>query len=183
VNKFIGHLHTINSHRRLVLKLCFKCGLYKQGLLHDLSKYSPIEFFSGVKYYQGYRSPITAEKIEKGYSKGWLHHKGHNKHHWEHWIDTMTDFENYNIDMPDEYIIESVLDKIAASKIYKKQEYTNSSPYDFFMNSKERHKMSKYNASKIEKCLLYLKENGEEKALIHYKELYKQVKNNGNAIY
>ena len=32
---------------------CFKIGLYKQGLLHDLSKYSPTEFLVGCKYYQG----------------------------------------------------------------------------------------------------------------------------------
>lgn len=28
----------------MVLRYCFKCGLYKQGLLHDLSKYGITEF-------------------------------------------------------------------------------------------------------------------------------------------
>ena len=57
-----GHFTTITRHKLLVTFSCIKCGLYKQGLLHDLSKYSPTEFFAGVKYYQGYRSPIDAEK-------------------------------------------------------------------------------------------------------------------------
>ena len=35
----IKHFITITKHRHLVMKLCFKMGLYKQGLLHDLSKY------------------------------------------------------------------------------------------------------------------------------------------------
>lgn len=75
MNRFWGHLTTITRHKLLVGKLCFDCGLYKQGLLHDLSKYSWVEFSSGVKYFQGNRSPIDKEKEVIGYSKGWLHHK------------------------------------------------------------------------------------------------------------
>ena len=52
LHNFNGHLHTVNSHRRLVRKYCFKLGLYRQGMMHDLSKYSPSEFIPGVKYYQ-----------------------------------------------------------------------------------------------------------------------------------
>lgn len=87
MNKVLAHLHTINKHKVKVTHLCFRCHLYKQGLLHDLSKYSYIELKTGFHYYQGFRSPIDAEKEEKGYSLGWLHHKGRNKHHWEYWLD------------------------------------------------------------------------------------------------
>ena len=66
---------------------CFRLGLYYQGLTHDLSKYSPSEFWRGVKYYQGYRSPNDAERRENGVSLAWLHHKGRNRHHFEYWID------------------------------------------------------------------------------------------------
>ena len=55
--KALKHLQTINHHKLLVMKHCFKVGLYKQGLLHDLSKYSPTEFLVGCRYYQGTRSP------------------------------------------------------------------------------------------------------------------------------
>ena len=88
--RFWGHLKTITLHKLRVTRLCFKMGLIKQGLLHDLSKYSPVEFWAGVRYFQGNRSPIDAEKEAKGYSEGWLHHKGHNKHHWEYWIDPVS---------------------------------------------------------------------------------------------
>ena len=47
------HFKTITRHKLLVMKYCFRIGLYKQGLLHDLSKYSPTEFLVGCKYYQG----------------------------------------------------------------------------------------------------------------------------------
>lgn len=57
-----GHFKTITKHKLMVMKYCFRAGLYKQGLLHDLSKYSPTEFLVGCKYYQGDRSPNNAER-------------------------------------------------------------------------------------------------------------------------
>ena len=84
---FRAHLHTVNRHRRLVRHYCFKLGLVWQGLTHDLSKYSPTEFWRGVKYYQGWRSPNDQERLENGVSLAWLHHKGRNRHHFEYWID------------------------------------------------------------------------------------------------
>ena len=75
------HFKTITMHRILVMQGCFKMGLYWQGLTHDLSKYSPTEFKTGVQYYQGDKSPNAAEREAKGYSESWLHHKGRNRHH------------------------------------------------------------------------------------------------------
>ena len=66
--KWLEHLKTINHHKRLVMELCFKLGLYRQGLLHDMSKYSPTEFLVAAKYYQGTRSPNAAEREAKGYT-------------------------------------------------------------------------------------------------------------------
>ena len=89
--KAFAHFCTITKHKKLVLKECFRVGLYKQGLLHDMSKYSWTEFRVGCRYYQGTRSPNNAEREEKGYSSAWLHHKGRNKHHYEYWIDYSLD--------------------------------------------------------------------------------------------
>ena len=65
----LKHFITITKHRHKVMKYCFKIGLYKQGLLHDLSKYSFVEFFNGAKYYKGTRSPISEERKKIGFSK------------------------------------------------------------------------------------------------------------------
>lgn len=174
-----GHSLTINKHRLEVMRLCFKCGLIKQGLMHDLSKYSFIEFFSGVKYYQGYRSPIDAEKEDKGYSLGWLHHKGRNKHHFEFWLekDYYSNPLSFKcLEMPLNYLLEAACDKIAASKIYKKDNYTDSSAYDFLMNGKDQYFMGPENCRRHKLLLEYLKDNGEEKALAYYKDLYHKWK-------
>lgn len=176
IKRFTGHLSTINHHRFLVKSMCFKCGMISQGLKHDLSKYSFQEFWPSVKYFQGNRSPITYEKELKGYSECWLHHKGRNKHHWEYW----TDRKGYNLiahEMPFNYVLECVLDKIAASKVYRKKDYTDNYPYDFFEKSYEIHVMNPTNAKQIETLLIYLMDNGEEKTLNYIKELYSKWKN------
>lgn len=82
----LAHFKTITYHKYLVMKGCFAVGLYRQGLLHDMSKYSPTEFLVGAIYYQGDRSPNNAEREYRGYSSSWLHHKGRNKHHYEYWV-------------------------------------------------------------------------------------------------
>ena len=132
--KALKHLQTINHHKLLVMKHCFKVGLYKQGLLHDLSKYSPTEFLVGCKYYQGTRSPNNAEREATGYSTAWLHHKGRNKHHYEYWID-------YSIvpgegivgqKMPVKYVYEMFMDRIAASKTYLGDKYTDKEPLQYY---------------------------------------------------
>lgn len=112
-NNAWNHFRTITHHRLLVMKGCFQVGLYRQGLLHDLSKYTWTEFKTGVRYYQGDRSPNAAEKEIMGYSPAWLHHKGRNKHHFEYWIDVSTREDNWRIvgvKMPVRYFVEMVMD-------------------------------------------------------------------------
>ena len=68
--KAIKHFQTITKHKILVMQECFRVGLYRQGLLHDLSKYGWTEFRVGCRYYQGTRSP----KMQNGKTKGILLH-------------------------------------------------------------------------------------------------------------
>ena len=132
---FFNHFGTITKHRWLVRKYCFECGLIWQGLTHDLSKYSPEEFFQGCKYFQGDRSPTVAERLNEGASKAWMHHKGRNKHHPEYWIDFNDETRKYEpIMMPKEYLVECFCDRIAASKIYLKDKYTDSAPLEYHIN-------------------------------------------------
>ena len=132
------HFKTITEHRIEVMKGCFKVGLYVQGLTHDLSKYSLTEFLPGAKYYQGFRSPNVAEREAIGYSSAWLHHKGRNKHHFEYWIDyPIRDKDTGKVKaiparMPNRYIVEMFMDRLAACKIYQKEAYTDASPLEYY---------------------------------------------------
>ena len=117
MNKYWEHFKTITKHKIEVGKMCFKFGLFWQGITHDLSKYSPTEFMSSARYFQGDKSPIEKEKEELGYSLAWAHHKGHNRHHWQHWVDwTNKDNKTYGTKMPYKYAIEAICDWIGAGK-------------------------------------------------------------------
>ena len=85
--KFWGHLSTITRHRHRVIAHCARAGILWQGLRHDLTKYSPTEFWQGVKFFDGTHSPTEDERRTLGYSLAWMHHKGRNRHHWEYWTD------------------------------------------------------------------------------------------------
>lgn len=156
------HFCTITYHKLLVAKGCFKVGLYRQGLLHDLSKYSWTEFRVGAKYYQGTRSPNNAEREEVGYSSAWLHHKGRNKHHLEYWLDYVGGEECGfgGMRMPDKYIVEMFMDRIAASKVYMGERYTDSSPLEYYQKGKVI--LHKEVRDLLEHLLHMLAEKGEE---------------------
>lgn len=175
MKNFFKHLHTINKHRRLVRKHCFKCGLIWRGLTHDLSKYSPVEFINGCRYFQGYRSPTIHERETNGYSKAWLHHKGRNKHHFEYWTDYNPVLKRYvPIMMPEEFLIEMFCDRIAASKVYLKDNYTDSSPLEYFMNKDMEIEMHEQTKSQILFLLKMLKEKGEKETFKYIKYHHKK---------
>ena len=150
--KAFAHFCTITKHKKLVLKECFRVGLYKQGLLHDMSKYSWTEF------------PNNAEREEKGYSSAWLHHKGRNKHHYEYWIDYSLEGPNLlaGMKMPVRYVVEMFLDRIAASKVYLGDAYTSDAPLAYYENGRADELMHKDTRELLEKLLHMLAEEGEE---------------------
>lgn len=163
-NKYIKHFITITQHKFIVMKLCFKCGMIKRGLLHDLSKYSFIEFFSSAKYFQGNRSPIDAAKEENGYSLAWQHHKGHNPHHWEYWIDNIGTYKNTPCRIPYEYVIEMICDWVGAGIVYSKQKCDFDAPYseplEYYLAHTNERIFHPETQELIECCLNDIKDKG-----------------------
>lgn len=173
--KIWQHFCTITAHKMLVLKGCFKVGLYRQGLFHDLSKYGPTEFWRGCKYYKGYMSPNNAERMEKGYSAAWLHHKGKNKHHLEYWMDYSVGDKNgegtkiAGMKMPICYVVEMFIDRVSASKNYQKDKYTDESSLVYYNNSKEHYILHPDTRALLEYLLTMVWKYGEEKTFAFIK--------------
>lgn len=126
INAF-KHFALIVRHKHRVLINCTRCGLFFRGLVHDLSKFSPEEFFESAKYFQGNRSPIGVCRRATGVSRAWLHHKGRNKHHIEYWLDP--DAPETPI-MPYKYAVECVCDKLAATVTYRGKDYAPTAPLE-----------------------------------------------------
>lgn len=171
------HFKTITKHRWLVMLGCFRVGLYRQGLTHDLSKYSPTEFWTGARYYQGNRSPNAAEREDKGYSEAWMHHKGRNRHHFEYWIDVDPVEKIYKpVKMPLRFLAEMFCDRVAASKIYRGEKYRDSDPLDYFLSRKPTRSIHPETSDMLEKLLRMLADQGEEAAFAYLRELVKAGK-------
>ena len=140
MSKFINtfkHLHKINKHRWWVFYYCCKAGIPWRGLVHDLSKYSPTEFWESVKYYSGTRSPIDACKEDKGVSYAWMHHKGRNAHHYEYWQDNFDKGGN-PICMPDKYALEMLCDYLAAGRAYMGKKFSYEAEEQWWENKKKQ---------------------------------------------
>lgn len=162
--KTFKHLNKILTHKRWVAHYCFMCGRYWQGITHDLSKFSPTEFWESVKYYQGTRSPIEACKEDKGYSMAWFHHRGRNKHHYEYWMD---DFEKGFIPkkMPFKYVLEMICDHLAAGRAYVGNKFTMEAEWEWWQKKRPIVKMHKDTFGAIDQLMNDMKANGIETIL------------------
>ena len=165
------HFCTITKHRWLVRQGCFRVGLVWQGLTHDLSKYSRTEFSVGAKYFQGTRSPNAAEREDKGYSEAWMHHKGRNRHHYEYWSDMSPVTKLYEpVPMPRKYLVEMVMDRRAACKVYEGKNYTDGSALTYFEKSRERTLMNEQTRQELGFLLTMLRDQGEKETFRYMKK-------------
>lgn len=164
----IKHFVVITKHRHKVISHCRKSGIFLQGLRHDLSKYSPTEFIAGAKNFAGDKSPNVNERNTNGFSRAWLHHQGRNKHHYEYWVDYDEKAnKKVPVPMPTKYLIEMFCDRVAASKIYYGDSYTDDTPLAYFEKTRSRRYIHEKTSDQLEKLLRMLSEEGEEKTF-HY---------------
>lgn len=171
-NKFFWHLHTVNTHRRRVRRLCFKLWLYRQWLTHDLSKYTFAEFSVWIKYFQWFRSPNAFEREDVWYSSAWLHHKWRNKHHYEYRND-LIDWWYNPVKMPIRYVKEMFCDMIAAGKTYKWNNFKNWDPFDYFYANTDFKRIHKNTVKLLDSRLKMFKEKWDEKTFLYIRQNYK----------
>ena len=135
-HKILKHWQTIRIHRKWVRYYCRLAGITWRGIVHDLSKYSPTEFFESARYWTGTHSPIEEAKHEKGYSLAWLHHRGRNPHHWAYWADNFS--EGLTIyPMPKDDFVEMVCDFLAAGRAYQGENFSYSSERTWWLKERE----------------------------------------------
>jgi hypothetical protein len=87
--KHFKYLFYVLQHKYYVLKCCFRERLFWRGLVHDMSKFRPSEWFSYASHFYGpwaetYTSDDKAVDPEFTYSS--LLHQKRNDHHWQYWV-------------------------------------------------------------------------------------------------
>lgn len=174
LKNIVGHFMVITRHKWVVFKLCCRVGQPWRGLVHDLSKYSPTEFWEGVKYFNGKHSPITDAKKDKGYSQAWLHHKGRNKHHTDYWVDLSAPDKTPII--PYQYVAEMLCDKLAAGMVYKGKDWTKEYELDYWLNERDKTLVNDQVEALITEFLTQVSKDGIDKVLTkkNVKALYKK---------
>ena len=162
ISNIFKHTALVLRHKRAVMRNCAKCGLLWRGIKHDLSKFTPTEFFESVKYYQGNRSPIGVCRREKGVSLAWLHHKGRNKHHIEYWLDGDCKVTPL---MPYKYAVECICDKLAATRVYARGDYDTTLPLEHWYKYGCKVDGNPKTMRFIEKAFIDVRDHGEDYVL------------------
>ncbi len=174
IRRMLKHFLLVMHHKRLVFIHCAKCGIPWRGLVHDLSKFSPTEFFESAKYYHGARSPLAVCRETKGLSMAWLHHKGRNRHHLEYWVD-----EDCKVPplVPYKYAVECICDKLAATKTYRGKDYQPDMALAHFRRYGNKVHTNEKTLAFIDKVFSDLCEMGEKAILRkdYMKKTYAQI--------
>jgi len=130
----IKYLKYVLRHKWFVMIACFKQGLYWQGIIHDLSKFRPSEFFPYANFFYGrpnsyweacskygcYEAApfgsLPEDIIDTKFDFAWLLHQKRNPHHWQWWILLEDDGGTKILPMKDKYLVEMLCDWTGAGK-------------------------------------------------------------------
>lgn len=125
--KYIKYINYVIRHKWYVMLECFKYGCYFQGVVHDMSKFLPSEFFPYTEHFYGKGIGMNEGRDETGYYKptdtgdkafdfAWLLHQKRNRHHWQWWVLPEDDGGVKVLEMPLKYRQEMVADWRGAGK-------------------------------------------------------------------
>ena len=81
--------------------------------------------------------------------------------------------------MPEKYVVEMFMDRIAACKNYQKEHYTDRSPLAYYEHGKDHYMLHKETRKLLEKLLHMLADEGEEKVFRYIR--VKILKNAGRS--
>jgi len=105
-----------------------KVGLW-QSLIHDLSKFLPVEFFPYARtFYDENGNKRDLRRQDGGYdpnnskdvtefSHAWINHQ-RNKHHWQAWISIGDSGNLKAVEIPEKYVREMIADWVGAGLSY-----------------------------------------------------------------
>lgn len=133
--KHLKYLSYVLRHKWYVFLECCKYGLVWRGIVHDLSKFRPREWFAYAEHFYGPNSHdkdgrYTPMRDKTGYYKpidtgdaafdrAWFWHQKVNSHHWQFWFQIHnTDDIHFGtiLEMPHNDMVEMFCDWHGASR-------------------------------------------------------------------
>ncbi len=136
MKQHIAYMKYVLRHRWFVMLACFKEKLIWQGLLHDLSKHKPSEWFPYANFFYDSNGNKKTIREKSGYYKptdtgnaafdyAWLLHQKRNKHHWQWWILPEDEGGVKLVEMPEKYIREMLCDWRGAGRAQGVKDWWN----------------------------------------------------------
>ena len=121
---YLKYLSYVLRHKWFVFLSCCRMGIPWQGIIHDISKFYPWQWFPYVHAFYGKKpNPrdnsgyYDAAKIGNDpFLIAWLDHIHRNKHHWQWWVLQHDDGGKSVFDMPLKYRREMLADWIGAGR-------------------------------------------------------------------
>jgi hypothetical protein len=128
--RYLKYLWYLLKHKFYVFIECCKLGIPWRGLVHDLSKFYPSEFYvyahkfyhsdgSGkeIRSSSGYYN-ATAQEIPRGsFEEAWFLHQKRNAHHWQYWSIAQDTAGMVIFEIPEVYLREMVADWRGAARV------------------------------------------------------------------
>lgn len=131
MGKYLKYFKYLCKYKYYVMKECFRLGIPLRGILHDMSKFRPTEFFISAEYFYGEKKPVrlcfhpqafkydvyTQDDLQNHFDISWLKHQHRNKHHWQYWVLRYDNGKETCLDMPIVYIKEMIADWVGSGKL------------------------------------------------------------------
>lgn len=116
----LQYLAYVLRHKYHVFWGCLQLGVpLWRALIHDWTKFTPIEWGPYVKRFYGPKPPVLGKTgylhrigDDMAFDRAWDHHWQNNPHHWQHWVKD-DPAHNYHFppeEMPETYVREMVAD-------------------------------------------------------------------------
>ena len=145
---YLRCLKYIICHKWFVFIACCRLGIPWRGIVHDLSKFRPAEFFPYARYF--YNSLPITKRIKVDFDKAWLLHIHRNPHHWQFWLLQEDDGPLKKLPIPIKYLKEMLADWNGAGRAQSGKDNTTN----WYMKNKHKIKLNNVSRLWIERGLM-----------------------------
>jgi len=126
------YLSYVVRHKWYVFVECCKLGIPWRGIVHDLSKFLPDEFFPYANFFAGNKKPVRdktgyykpTDTGDPAFDLAWLRHQKRNDHHWQWWLLPEDEGGVKTLEMSEEARLEMLADWRGAGKAQGKPDTT-----------------------------------------------------------
>lgn len=125
MKRHLKYLSYVLRHKWFVFVECCKLGIPWLGIIHDLSKFSRVEWGAYARHFfnpDGSKREVRDKtgfydpnKLGDDFDRAWNNHQKHNKHHWQYWCSIQITGEPKLLPFPDRYRREMLADMRGAS--------------------------------------------------------------------